>query len=196
MTRSNLEDSSNSTAHSARFDEPSRAALEAVFEVLPDAIYLFDQQRHLIRFNLAASALYGGRSEPRAGMRCCDMFWHVGENEQCVVDRAMESLGRVEVELLGGANGDQPILLTAQPMGEAAGSVMVIARDISELRQVEAEALEHKAFMASVADRSPDEIYTLDAAGRITWMNERAEKDQLLMLADRHFIEFIAAESR
>ena len=36
----------------------------------------------------------------------------------------------------------------------------------------------------------------LDSAGRITWMNERAEKDQLLMLPGRHFIEFVAAESR
>ena len=46
--------------------------------------------------------------------------------------------------------------------------------------------------MASVADRTPDEIYTLDPEGRITWMNERAEKDQLLMLAGRYFNEFIA----
>jgi len=31
--------------------------------------------------------------------------------------------------------------------------------------------------MASVAHRTPDEIYTLDPAGRITWMNERARKE-------------------
>ena len=196
MTRSYLENPSDNTADSASPVEVSCDVLNAAFDALPDAIYLFDQQRCLSRFNLAAATLDGARSNALAGRRCCDMFWRVEENEQCVVDRAVENGSRVEVEMLAGANGDQPILLIAQPMGEAAGTVMVVARDISKLRQVEAEALEHKAFMASVADRSPDEIYTLDAAGRITWMNERAEKDQLLMLPGRHFIEFVAAESR
>ena len=197
MTRSNLEDST-SPVDSARFVEPASAVLEAAFEELSDAIYLFDQRRCLSRFNLAAATLDGAHSETLAGRRCCDMFWRVEENEQCVVDRAMESGSRVEVEMLAGANGDQPILLIAQPLQkpEASGTVLVVARDISELRQVEAEALEHKAFMASVADRSPDEIYALDTVGRVTWMNERAEKDQLLMLAGRHFSEFIAVESR
>ena len=180
----------------ARSVEVSSDVLDAAFEVLPDAIYLFDEQRRLSRFNLAAVALDGGRSMALAGRRCCDMFWRVEENEQCVVDRAVENGSRVEVEMFAGANGDQPILLIAQPMREAAGTVLVVARDISELRKVEAEAREHKAFMAGIADRSPDEIYTLDSAGRITWMNERAEKDQLLMLPGRHFIEFVAAESR
>lgn len=196
MNLPDLDNSSNKTNDSVQPGSVMHAALDGAFEALPDAIYLFDQHRRLNRFNLAAVALEGNRSEPLAERCCCDMFWRVEEHEQCVVDRAVESGSRVEVEMLGGANGDQPILLIAQPVAEAPGSVMVIARDISDLRRVEAEALEHKAFMASVADRSPDEIYTLDFAGRITWMNERAEKDQLLMLAGRHFIEFVAAESR
>ena len=195
MTRSKIQGSSNITVDSARFDEPSAAVLDAAIAVMPDAVYLFDKHRCLSRLNLAATALDGTRSETLAGKRCCDMFWRVEENEKCVVDRAMESGSRVEVEMLAGANGDQPILLIAQPTGEG-GGVVVVARDISELRQVELAALEHKAFMASVADRSPEEIYTLDSAGRITWMNERAEKDQLLMLAGRHLSEFVAAESR
>lgn len=196
MNPLDLENLSDNTIDSVRCAETAYNVLDGAFEVLPDAIYLFDQHRRLSRFNLAAAALEGRRSPALEDRCCCDMFWRVEEHEQCVVDRAVESGSRVEVEMLGGANGDQPILLVAQPMREATGSVMVIARNISELRRVEAEALEHRAFMASVADRSPDEIYALDTAGRVTWMNERAEKDQLLMLAGQQFIEFVAAESR
>ena len=196
MNLVDLDNYSNNTIDSVRCAETSDNVIDGAFEALPDAIYLFDQHRRLSRFNLAAAALKGKRSPALEGRCCCDMFWRVEEHEQCVVDRAVESGSRVEVEMLGGANGDQPILLIAQPMRETTGNVMVIARDISELRRVEAEALEHKAFMASVADRSPDEIYALDTVGRVTWMNERAEKDQLLMLAGRHFSEFIAVESR
>jgi PAS domain-containing protein len=162
MNPLDLENLSANTIDSVRCAETAYNVLDGAFEVLPDAIYLFDQHRRLSRFNLAAAALEGRRSPALEDRCCCDMFWRVEEHEQCVVDRAVESGSRVEVEMLGGANGDQPILLVAQPMREATGSVMVIARNISELRRVEAEALEHRAFMASVADRSPDEIYALD----------------------------------
>lgn len=198
MVLSSRSETTNDNVESATLTVRSGTVLEAAFDVLSDAIYLFDHNHRLNRFNLAATMLDGERSESLPGRRCCDMFWRVEENEQCVVDRAVASGSRVEVEMLAGVNGDQPILLIAQPMpnSEAPGVVLVVARDISELRHVEAEALEHKAFMASVADRSPDEIYSLDTVGRVTWMNERAEKDQLLMLAGRHFSEFIAIESR
>ncbi|HYJ46645.1 MAG TPA: ATP-binding protein, partial [Pyrinomonadaceae bacterium] len=56
-----------------------------------------------------------------------------------------------------------------------------------------------KAFMASLADLIPDEIYALDTEGRITWMNERAEAANGFMqtaLLGRHFAEIVSAESR
>lgn len=172
--------------------------LDAAFAALPDALYVFDQDQLLSRFNSAATLLQGRDNPPLAGRRCCEMFWRVEEGDACIVDRAVATNSRVEVEMLAGPKGDRPTLLIVQPISEhtVGGSAMVMARDISQLRRAEAEALEHKSFMASVADRTPDEIYTLDPEGRITWMNERAEKDQLLMLSGRYFNEFIAANSR
>src|ERR1700730_4518061 len=102
MTHSDLENPSNSTVGSARPAEVSRDVLDAAFQALPDAIYLFDQHRCLSRFTLAAATLDGGRTNALAGRRCCDMFWRVEENEQCVVDRAVESESRIEVEMLTG----------------------------------------------------------------------------------------------
>jgi PAS domain S-box-containing protein len=181
-----------------KLDSASSDVFAAMFEALPDALYLFDESKHLSRFNRAAVELQGARDLTLEGRRCCDMFWRVDDGEECVVDRAVANGARVEVEMLAGAEVTQPTLLIVQPIkGQGAvGSAVVIARDISQLRQAEAEALEHKSFMASIADRTPDEIYTLDTEGRITWMNERAEQDQLMMLAGRYFNEFIAAESR
>jgi PAS domain S-box-containing protein len=171
--------------------------LDAAFEALPDALYVFDQNRLLSRFNRAAATLQGSNSDIRSGKRCCEMFWRVEDGRACVVDRAVESNSCVEVEMTGGPDGNQPILLIVQPiLNDGTAGAIVTARDISELRRAEAQALEHKSFMASVADRTPDEIYTLDPEGRITWMNDRAEKDQLIMLAGRYFSEFIAANSR
>ncbi|HXD34301.1 MAG TPA: PAS domain-containing protein [Pyrinomonadaceae bacterium] len=170
---------------------------DAAFDALPDAVYVFDRARQLHRFNNAALLMQGPTNLPLAGRRCCEMFWRVGEDGPCIVDRAVESNSRVQVEMLAGPHETQPTLLIVQPLNhEGEAGAIVLARDISELRQAEAEALEHKSFMASIADRTPDEIYTLDREGRITWMNERAEQDQLLMLAGRYFSEFIAANSR
>ncbi|HUQ34200.1 MAG TPA: ATP-binding protein, partial [Pyrinomonadaceae bacterium] len=76
---------------------------------------------------------------------------------------------------------------------------MALARDISELRRAEREAFEHKAFMASLADLVPDEIYALDMQGRITWMNERAESANGLMptaLIGRQFDEIVSQDSK
>jgi PAS domain S-box-containing protein len=176
----------------------SRDILEVAFGALPDAVYVFDQDRNLSRFNNAAALLHDAACPPLDGRRCCEMFWRVEEGNACIVDRAIDSNSRVEVEMLAGPESDRPTLLIVQPISDQAvnGSAMVMARDISQLRRAEAEALEHKSFMASVADRTPDEIYTLDPEGRIMWMNERAEKDQLLMLAGRYFNEFIAPASR
>ncbi len=192
---SNIESASESLPYSA---DATSASLEAAFAALPDALYVFDQNRSLSKFNNAASRLQGPDDPPIEGRSCCEMFWRVEDTKACVVDRAVESNSAVEVEMLAGPEGNQPTLLIVQPTKDHAlgGSAIVLARDISQLRRAEAEALEHKSFMASVAHRTPDEIYTLDPAGRITWMNERAEKNQLLMLAGRYFSEFIAANSR
>lgn len=176
---------------------PPEDILDAAFDALPDAVYVFNRDRNLNRFNNAALLMQGPTNLPLAGRRCCAMFWRVEEEGACVVDRAIESNSPVQVEMLAGPHENQPTLLIVQPLhhqGEA--GAIVLARDISELRQAEAEALEHKSFMASIADRTPDEIYTLDREGRITWMNERAELNQLLMLDGRYFNEFIASNSR
>lgn len=175
----------------------------AALDALPDAFYLFDSEGRLSRVNRAGALMENAAADALVGLRCCDMFWRVEGARECLVERALRVGEKVEVELLAGPEADRPMLLTVVPArgaddGQAVG-VTVLARDISELRRVEAEALEHKAFMASLAALTPDEIYALDGSGRVTWMNERAVVANGLMptaLLGRHFCDIITEESR
>lgn len=183
--------------------EDTARALSAAFSALPDAFYLFDATKHLSRTNQAGALLENTEAEALMGRRCCEMFWRVEGATECLVERALAGGEKIEVEILAGEHSDCPTLITVVPVRDAqgvlTGSSMVVARDISELRRAEAEAFEHKAFMASLADLIPDEIYALDARGCITWMNERAAAANGLMptaLIGRQFDEIVSVESR
>src|SRR5712691_6333968 len=118
-------------------DSASSDVFAAMFEALPDALYLFDQSKRLSRFNRAAVELQGAQDVSLEGRRCCDMFWRVDDGEECVVDRAVANGARVEVEMLAGAEVNQPTLLIVQPIKDkgAGGSAIVIDGEISQLRQ-------------------------------------------------------------
>jgi PAS domain S-box-containing protein len=178
-------------------------ALYAALDALPDAFYLFDAQKRLSRTNRAGAQLEKSAEAALTGRRCCEMFWRVEGAEECLVERALASGEKVEVEIAAGERLDRAMLVTVVPVRDAheasTGSTMVVARDISELRRAEAEAFEHKAFMASLADLIPDEIYALDRSARITWMNERAEAANGVLataLLGRDFSEIVSPESK
>jgi PAS domain S-box-containing protein len=187
--------------HLSSVQTDSTEVLAAAFAALPDALYLFGAEHRLSRINRAGARLENSEAEALIGLRCCEMFWRVEGAEECLVERALFTGEKVEVELLAGEKADRPTLVIVVPVRDAenalTGSVMVVARDISELRRAEAEAFEHKSFMASLADLIPDEIYTLDLQGRIIWMNQRAEAANGLMattLFGRHFGELVSTE--
>lgn len=185
----------------AQTDSDSAEILSAAFDALPDAFYLFDANRCLNRINHAGMQLERVEGDAPFGRRCCEMFWRVEGASECVVERALASGEKVEVEVMAGEKSDRPTLLIVVPIRDAenvlTGGALVVARDISELRRAEAEAFERKAFMASLADLTPDEIYALDMQGRITWMNERAESANGFMqtaLLGRFFAEIVSTE--
>jgi PAS domain S-box-containing protein len=169
--------------------------LRAAFEALPDAAYLFDRDRRLVQANRAAALLPGGTTAP--GTICCEMFWQVAGAEGCVVDRAMQTQSKVAVEIQVAETGSS-ISIIVEPLAGSSQqqAALVVARDISDLRRAEAEALAHRSFIASIADRTLDEIYALDAGNRITWMNERAQTYKLAMLPGVNFLDIVSTDSR
>src|SRR5882672_5345028 len=175
---------------------------EATIDTLPDAVYVFGPDKRLKKINRAGESLEQAARSFLAGRRCCDMLWGL-EETGCMVDRAISSSAEVEVELTSGNKAQRPLLVRVVPQNkvqqqEAATGCIVIVRDISELRQAEEEGSKNRAFLASLADLAPDEIYTLDTERRFTWMNQRAEVDSGLtrsVLLGQEFSMIIAAES-
>ena len=187
-----------------------RMFIEA-FDLLPDAAFLFASDRRLVAANPSGARLAGAGRLPQEegclpedpgliGKSCCEMFWYVEGADGCVVDRAMQTGGKVEVEIMAGVEGQNSVSIIVEPLKSddsgAGPGTLVVARDISDLRRAEAEAIAHKSFIASIADRTPDEIYALDPQGRITWMNERAEAYRLLMTGAGNFLDIVSEDSR
>ena len=176
---------------------------EATIDTLPDAVYIFGPDKRLKRINRAGESLEQAARSFLAGRRCCDMLWGL-EDTGCMVDRAISSGAEVEVELPSGNKAQRPLLVRVIPQRKdqqeaSATGCIVIVRDISELRQAEEEGSKNRAFLASLADLAPDEIYTLDTERRFTWMNQRAEVDSGLtrsVLLGQDFSMIVAADSK
>src|ERR1700682_4261834 len=176
---------------------------EATIDTLPDAVYIFGPDKRLKKINRAGESLEQAARSFLAGRRCCDMLWGL-EDTGCMVDRAIASGAEVEVELSAGNKAQRPLLVRVIPQNKdqqeaSATGCIVIVRDISELRHAEEEGSKNRAFLASLADLAPDEIYTLDTERRFTWMNQRAEVDSGLtrsVLLGQDFSMIVAAESK
>lgn len=175
---------------------------ETTIDTLPDAVYIFGADKRLKKINRAGEAMEQAARSFLAGRRCCDMLWGL-DGSDCMVDRAIASGAAVEVEIPSANKAQLPLLVRVIPRNkeqqqETATGCIVIARDISELRHAEEEASKHRAFLASLADLAPDEIYTLDSQRRFTWMNKRAEVDSGLtpsVLLGQEFSMIVSAES-
>ncbi|MGB7925808.1 MAG: PAS domain-containing protein, partial [Pyrinomonadaceae bacterium] len=196
---------SEAEKHALLYDEfvASGREWESMFDALPEGAFLFDAKGRLSRINRAGVLLENSQAASLdEGIRCCDMFWRVEGAAECAVERAQALGETLEVEMATSGNAQHSVLVHVVPVrdgrGALTGNTVVIARDVSELRRAEAEAFEHKSFLASLADLAPDEIYMLDAEGRFVWMNERAEaaNDSMAsgLLLGRHFSEIVAAD--
>jgi len=137
----------------------SLALAASALQSVTDGIFLFDSGRRLVFANDQAEALQSTVTRLRMGCRCCDLFWQTEDTHSCVVDRALENSHKLEFEIASNVVG-VPLFITVQPLRVEGASpcALLTARDISQLRRAEAEAISHKSFMANLADRSPDEI--------------------------------------
>jgi PAS domain S-box-containing protein len=175
----------------------------ATVDTLPDAVYMFASDKRLTRINRAGEALEQAARSFLVARQCCDMLWGL-EGSECMVDRALANGKPVEVEIPGGGKVPRPLLVKVIPLNpqqgkENIGGCIVVVRDISELRDAEAEVSKNRAFLASLVDLAPAEIYTLDSQQQFTWMNKRAEIDTGLtpsVLLGQDFCMFVEGESK
>lgn len=146
---------------------------ETTFDAMSDGIFIFDKAGVLRRVNRAGAALE--HSDPRAllGRQCCDILRTSAGDHTCVVEKALEDKESVTIEITP-AGGTRPLLVSIEPVQDEHNNtvgVVCTARDLSELRKVEAVAREHQSLLTHILESARESIYAVDSEGRFKWCN-------------------------
>ncbi len=151
----------------------AKSEWETTFDAMSDGIFIFNRGGLLKRVNRAGASME--ESHPRAllGRKCCDILRTSSGNSTCVVEKAIEEARSVTIEVTPDRL-NRPILVSIEPVFDKAGTVtaaVCTARDLSELRKVEAVAREHQSLLTNILESARESIYAIDMDGKFKWCN-------------------------
>ena len=90
-----------------------------------------------------------------------------------MVEQAIEEGRSVTIEVTPDRL-NRPILVSIEPVVDKQGAVtaaVCTARDLSELRKVQAVAREHQSLLTNILESARESIYAVDMDGRFKWCN-------------------------
>jgi PAS domain S-box-containing protein len=167
---------------------------ESTFDAMSDGIFIFDRTGRLSRVNRAGAAMDNAPPESLLGRKCCDILLASSDDSACIVEQALRQTGSINVEILP-HHLNRPVLVTVEPVlderGQTVGAVCT-ARDLSELRKVEAVARERQSLLKNILESAREAIYALDIEGNYKWCNQAMlemtgyELDEII---GHHFLE-------
>lgn len=184
------------------FEWVSRAKIEweSTFDAISDGIFIFDTRGRLARLNRTGSVLAEISFDAIGRLRCCELLKSSG-TMGCAVEEALASGRRLLYESTSGRIG-RPTMITVdvlrRPDGTTAGAVC-IARDLTSLREAEAEARRQHVLLAHLVENAYDAIFAADLRGRVTWLNQRACELAGMpsdLLVGRTLTRYVAPEQR
>jgi PAS domain S-box-containing protein len=146
---------------------------ESTFDAMSDGIFIFDRAGRLMRVNRAGAAMEHTTPDMMLGRKCCEIL-RAGSSNTCVVEQAVRHSKSVTVEVVPELL-NRPLLVSAEPVLDRSGKtsgVVCTARDLSELREVEAVARERQTLLRNILDGAREAIYALDTEGRYQWCNQ------------------------
>jgi PAS domain S-box-containing protein len=146
---------------------------ETTFDAMSDGIFIFDDNGILKRANRAGAGLE--QTHPRAllGRKCCDILRTASDDHACIVERALEGHRGLTVEITP-ERLKRPLLVSVEPISTGDKKPMAVvctARDLSELRNVQAVAREHQSLLTNILESARESIYAVDTEGRFKWVN-------------------------
>jgi PAS domain S-box-containing protein len=147
---------------------------ESTFDAMSDGIFIFDRAGRLMRVNRAGAAMENTTPEMLLGRQCCNILRAGSTDATCVVEQAVRQSKSVTIELVPDLL-NRPLLVSAEPVldkSRKTSGVVCIARDLSELRQVEAVARERQTLLRNILESAREAIYALDTEGRYLWCNQ------------------------
>jgi PAS domain S-box-containing protein len=162
---------------------PSREAQE-LFEHVPDAILVVDDEGRILRANSQASRMFGYEADELA-----DAFIeallperlrerHVGHRSAYYAEPRMRPMG-ASLELYGRRKdgSEFPLDIMLSPMDSGAERmVLAVVRDISERKRAETAIRESQAMFQGLFEHSPDAVVVVDAEGHIRRVNAQFER--------------------
>jgi PAS domain S-box-containing protein len=146
---------------------------ETTFDAMSDGIFIFDRAGRLKRVNRAGAAMEASHPRGLLGRRCCDVLRTTSEASTCVVEQAIEEGRSVTIEVTPDRL-NRPILVSIEPVVDKQGLVtaaVCTARDLSELRKVQAVAREHQSLLTNILESARESIYAVDMEGCFKWSN-------------------------
>jgi len=146
---------------------------ETTFDAMSDGIFIFNRNGELSRVNRAGAAMEAVHPRLLLGRQCCDILRTSGEDEGCVVEKALETCRSVTIEITP-ERLNRPLLVTIEPVLDdtnKAVAVVCTARDLSELRKVQALAREHQSLLNNILESARESIYAVDPEGNFKWCN-------------------------
>jgi len=151
----------------------AKSEWETTFDAMSDGIFIFDCAGLLKRVNRAGAAMEASTPRALLGRSCCDILRTTSENSDCVVEEAIKEGRSVTIEVTPDRL-NRPILVSIEPVVDKAGMVsaaVCTARDLSDLRKVQAVAREHQSLLTNILESARESIYAVDMDGRFKWCN-------------------------
>ncbi|HEX8284251.1 MAG TPA: GAF domain-containing protein [Pyrinomonadaceae bacterium] len=179
--------------------ERAKRTWETTFDAMSDGVFIFGNDRRLMRVNRAGAGLESTEPQELLGRLCCDVL-RSGRGEGCIVERATAERRPVTIEYTPERLG-RTLLVTAEPVVEESGRLGTVCtvRDLSELRQIEAVARERQSLLEHVLESARENISAVDPEGRMLWINSAgaamAGYDKASLIG-RHFRELIEESER
>ena len=178
----NALEAGSSTPDDSRIDAPM-ARLEAVLEVVPLAIALFDEEQRLVRANQRYRDLTSADSAVAIGRSIYDAFPNALGDLDDQIDRALRGeqrgTSRVAFRLRSGAERMFEVTFTPLSMLAAAppnvGGLLFVGTDVSDREQLRADLARSIAQLESIFDVIPDSVRVFEVDGRIVRSNAQAQ---------------------
>ena len=151
----------------------AKSEWETTFDAMSDGIFIFDHAGLLRRVNRAAAAMEASHPRALMGRKCCEVLRTSTQESSCVVEKAIREGHSVTIEVTPDRL-NRPILVSIEPFLNKAGAVtgaVCTARDLSELRKVQAVAREHQSLLTNILESARESIYAIDMTGRFKWCN-------------------------
>src|SRR5215213_4075869 len=146
---------------------------ETTFDAMSDGMFILDSKGALKRVNRTGAKSEAVHPRLLLGRQCCDILRTSEEDETCVVERALETGRSVTIEITP-SRLNRPLLVSIEPVVDENNQTIAVvctARDLSDLRKVQAVAREHQSLLTNILESARESIYAVDPDGNFKWCN-------------------------